>query len=134
MRRSQESGNHIAVLSTLDNEHELILSSKDNSDGCRTNGGELLCLSLASCYCNDIYRESHTFNIDVLSVDVKVIAVFGGVGESAKSISYTPTVKARASEDKIQALILHTDNVAEIHNTIRQGMPVVLDGMSAISV
>ena len=73
--------------------------------------GELLCLALASCLCNDIYRDSTSLKIDVLAVDVEVRAEFGGIGEAAKSICYTPTVKARASEEEIQALIIHTDRV-----------------------
>jgi uncharacterized OsmC-like protein len=123
-----------ATLSTMNNEHSLILASKENGGGCRANGGELMCLALAACYCNDIYREVASLNIEVLSVEVEVISEFGGIGEAAKSICYTPTVEGRASTEEITALILHTDKVAEIHNTIRKGMVVELAGMNPVSV
>ena len=125
---------HAALLSTLGNAHKIELDSKEGGAGCRANGGELLCLSIASCFCNDIYRESVSFGIEVESVRVKVTAEFGGVGEAAKSISYFPTVEARASEAEIEALIIHTDKVAEIHNTLRQGMPVKLTSIHAESM
>lgn len=122
-----------ATLFTNEDRHEMRLAPKENGLGTRANGGELLCLAIASCYCNDIYREAAGRHIEVSSVEVRVEAEFGGVGEAAKAIRYSVTVKARASERQIEELIAHTDRVAEIHNTIRKGMPVELRSMKAIS-
>ena len=125
---------HQAFLSTQGNGHKIELDSKEAGAGCKANGGELLCLSIASCFCNDIYRESKQFGIEVESVSVRVTAEFGGVGEPAKSIFYIPTVEARASQEAILDLIHHTDKVAEIHNTLRQGMPLELADMKTVSI
>jgi uncharacterized OsmC-like protein len=38
--------------------------------GSSANGGEPLFLALASCYCNDIYRETAKRNIEVERVEV----------------------------------------------------------------
>lgn len=37
---------------------ELQIAPKTTGYGSSINGGELLMLSLATCYCNDIYREA----------------------------------------------------------------------------
>ncbi len=47
-------------------------SSKENGYGSSASGGELLFLALATCYCNDIYREAAKKNIKVESVEVDV--------------------------------------------------------------
>jgi len=49
-------------------------------------------------------------------------------------VFYRATVAARASEDRVGELILHTDRVAEIHNTLRKGMAVELESFVARSV
>jgi uncharacterized OsmC-like protein len=91
------------------------------------NGGELLFLALATCHCNDIYREAAKRGIQIDEVDVTVEGEFGAEGECAKQIVYRPRVKAAATDDEVRALILHTDGVAEIHNTLRERVPVSLD-------
>ena len=128
------SGKYLATLSTKGDKHIVEMSAKESGAGTRANGGELLCLALASCYCNDIYREAAGRNIDVVSVEVEVHAEFGGVGESAKEIKYSPTVKAHAAKEEIELLVLETDKFAEIHNTRRQGMAVGLSEPKAVSV
>ncbi len=59
-------------------------------------------------------------------VKVRAQAEFGSAGEPARSLSYWATVAAHASERDIPELMLHTDKVAEIHNTLRRGMEVRL--------
>ncbi len=94
------------------------------------NGGELLVAALATCYCNDIYREAAKRKINVESVEVEAEAE----GEAAKAVSYRACAKARASEDEIRALIIYTDKVAEIQNTVRASTPVLLKSVEAITV
>ena len=48
--------------------------------GSSVNGGQLLCLAAATCYCNDLYREAKQRGIEVLRVNVDVEAEFGGPG------------------------------------------------------
>ena len=75
-------------------------------------------LALATCYCNDIYREAAKRNINVSSVQVEVSGEFGDApGSAAQNVTYSATVEADASEADIRALMARTDTVAEIQNT-----------------
>ena len=83
-------------------------------------------LALATCYCNDIFREAAGLGIEVEEVEVSAIGEFGAAGEPASHIEYRAKVKAGADEQKIHELIEHTDRVAEVHLTIRRGLNVTL--------
>ena len=126
--------NHEVLLTTNEQSKSLQISPKSSGFGSSVSGGELLFLALATCYCNDIYREAERHGIRVVSVEVEVCGEFGGVGEPARNISYRARVSAEASQEAIQALMAHTDQVAEIHNTLRTLTPVVLDQIEAVAV
>jgi organic hydroperoxide reductase OsmC/OhrA len=51
-------GENTVSLRTEAREHSLTIPPKAEGLGSGTNGGELLFLALATCYCNDIYREA----------------------------------------------------------------------------
>jgi organic hydroperoxide reductase OsmC/OhrA len=95
--------------------------------GSAINGGEFLMLALATCYCNDLYREAAKRNIHIDEVQVQAQADFPGVGLAAKNIRYSARIKADADEQTLAELIRHTDAVAEVQNTIRAGVHVELD-------
>ena len=126
--------NHQVTLQTNDNVHSIVIPPKSTGYGSSANGGELLFLALASCYCNDIYREAAKRNIKVERVEVNVEGDFGAEGEPAKNVTYTARVFADASEDEIRDLMKFTDTVAEIQNTLRVETPVVLAEVNAVSV
>jgi hypothetical protein len=67
-------------------------------------------------------------------MEVEVSGEFGGEGEAARKVSYQAEVAAKASREAILDLMRHTDSVAEIQNTLRQGMPVVLTQCEAREV
>lgn len=116
-------------LQTNDSIHSIQIPSKPTGFGSKANGAELLFLALATCYCNDIYREAARRNIKVNSVQVEVEGEFGAEGEPAKNISYKARVNANAEETQIKDLMSYTDKVAEIQNTLRRGIPVNLKGI-----
>lgn len=118
-------------VSTAGNSRHLEIPSKPGGQGSAVNGGELLLLALATCYCNDIYREAARLNIRVDGVDVEATAEFAGVGLAASNIRYRARVSSPAPEDQVAALLRETDGVAEIHNTVRRGVPVQLLPWSA---
>ena len=118
---------HTVELRTNGSQHSLSVAPRANGFGSSANGAELLCLAAATCYCNDIYREAEKRSMVVVRVEVEVRAEFGAAGEPAKSLRYQAKVAARASESDIRALMLHTDQVAEIQNTLRRGMDVHFD-------
>jgi organic hydroperoxide reductase OsmC/OhrA len=122
------------TLITNGNAHTLTVPPKPTGAGSSANGGEILFLALATCYCNDIYREAKKRGIDVLKVEVSVDGEFGGEGEPARNIVYGGRVTAHATAEAIVDLMRYTDTVAEIQNTIRRGVSVQLVRTEAIPV
>jgi organic hydroperoxide reductase OsmC/OhrA len=88
---------------------------------------------MATCYCNDLSREAAKRRIEVTGVEVRASAEFGSEGAPAQRLTYRVTVRANAPEASIRELIKHTDGVAEVQNTLRLGLPVALESISAIS-
>lgn len=105
----------------------LIIPSKTSGYGSAVNGGELLLLALATCFCNDLYREAGKKNIAVSEVEVTASAEYDEEGLPGKNFRYKVRVKAKASPEQVRELIKHTDRIAEIHNTIRKGVEITLE-------
>jgi organic hydroperoxide reductase OsmC/OhrA len=122
------------TLTTGGTSHSLEVAPRSTGYGSSANGGELLCLALATCYCNDLYREAAKRSIEVLGVEVRANAEFSAEGLPANRLSYRVSVRADAAESAIRELILHTDSVAEVHNTLRLGIPVALESFTAVSM
>jgi organic hydroperoxide reductase OsmC/OhrA len=127
-------GQHEVRLITNDQPLSLAIPPRPSGFGSTVNGGELLFLALATCYCNDIYREAELQNIQVQGVDVTVEGEFGAPGEPARNVAYRARVTARASEEAIRTLMQHTDHMAEIQNTLRIATPVPLAQIEAVSI
>lgn len=119
-------GRNEVLLATDNDRHTISIPPKESGHGSKANGGELLFLALATCYCNDLYREAAKRGIQLATVEVEVTGEFGGVGEPARNVTYRAKVEARASERDIRDLMTHTDQVAEIHNSLRLGTKVSL--------
>ncbi|HSE40509.1 MAG TPA: OsmC family protein [Acidobacteriota bacterium] len=79
-------GQHEVCLTTDDQTRSLTISPKATGFGSSANGGELLFLALATCYCNDIYLEAEKRNIPIQSVEVIVEGDFGLPGEPAQNV------------------------------------------------
>lgn len=125
---------HHVTVTTGESSHALAIAAKPGGHGSATNGGELLCLALATCYCNDIYREAAARGIVVEAVEVEAEAEFGGPGEPAKSVRYRANIQARGSAEAVRALAIHTDTVAEVQNTLRTPPRVELTDVHVVSV
>jgi organic hydroperoxide reductase OsmC/OhrA len=104
----------------------LAIPAKAMGKGSSINGGELLMLALATCYCNDLYREAERLRIPLDSVEVEATAQFPDIGLAATNICYRARVSSPAAASAIADLLRQTDAVAEVHNTIRAGVPVAL--------
>lgn len=122
-----EAGAHHAAVST-DGRASTIAVGGRPAGGSALNGGELLCLALATCYCNDLYREAALRGIVLNGVRVDVVAQFGAAGEPARHIEYHAQLRSDAPPTALEALLAHTDTVAEVHNTLRVGIPVTRVG------
>lgn len=130
-RVANSSGTHDVMLSTNGAARGLPIPPGAEGRGSSANGGELLCLALATCYCNDLYREAKKRGIEVERVEVDVEATFGAEGSAAEKLSYRARVSARASRDRIVDLMRHTDTVAEIQNTMRRSCQIALADIDA---
>jgi organic hydroperoxide reductase OsmC/OhrA len=125
-RVQNSQGHHQVTLDTNGKAHAIVIAPKATGFGSSANGGELLFLALATCYCNDIYREAGKRGLSVSSVEVVVEGDFGADGEPAKNVTYRAKVAAQGSADAVRDLMRHTDELAEIQNTLRVGTPVRL--------
>lgn len=122
------------ILQTGDNQHSIIVAPKANGFGSSMNGGEALMLALATCYCNDIYREAEKAGLLVYKVAVEVECDFDGVsGHPVENIKYHVQVDGDGSQDEIETLIHNTDTLAEIHNTLRRASEVSLASVKVIT-
>lgn len=122
------SAAHDVSVRTGESSQSLPIGRKADGAGSSVNGGEFLMLALATCYCNDLYRESRRLGIPIDGVEVEACAEFPGIGLAATNISYRAHVHSSAPAADIQRLLRETDAVAEVHNTVRAGVPVRLVG------
>ncbi len=127
-------GQHHVTVSTNDKAQSLTIPPKSTGFGSSANGGEVLFLALATCYCNDVYREASKRGVKVEHVEVEVTGEFGAEGEPARNVSYRSKVTAKASAAEIQDLMKQADRLAEIQNTLRRETPVVLSGVEVVAL
>jgi len=123
--RNSESAHEVSV-STDGSSQSLQVPAKTGGKGLAVNGGEFLMLALATCYCNDLHREAQRMGIALTNVEVEAKAEFEAAGLAASNIHYHARVESSATAEQIASLIRQTDAVAEVHNTIRAGVPVLL--------
>lgn len=133
-RVQNSEGEHHVTLRTGDQTHALTVPPRPAGFGSSVNGGELLFLALATCFCNDVYREAAKQGLRVRRVDVEVEGQFGAEGEPARNVTYHVRVAADASEAEIRALLNRTDRMAEIQNTLRSGVPVTLESVEVVDL
>lgn len=124
--RNRREVNEIRV-HTNGNSRILNIPSKPDGYGSAVSGGEFLALAIATCFCNDLYREAGKRNISVSEVEVTASCEFNTEGEPGTDFRYKVFVKSNATEEEIQELIKHTDSIAEIQNTIRNGVTITLE-------
>ncbi|MGZ8982236.1 MAG: OsmC family protein [Burkholderiaceae bacterium] len=115
---------HRVSVATDGSAQSVAIAAKARGPGSSVNGGELLMLALATCYCNDLYREAARMNIPIASVEVEARGEFEGVGLGAVNVRYRARIESPASHSEIEGLLDRTDAVAEVHNTLRAGVQV----------
>jgi uncharacterized OsmC-like protein len=125
-RLSNTASSHSVEVETEGRKQSIAIAPKSVGRGSSVNGGELLFAALATCFCNDLYREAAKRGIEVHGVEVDVTGTFGNPGEPARDISYRVQVQADAPKATIDDLIRTTDSLTEIQNTVRAGCAVRL--------
>ncbi len=118
---------HKVSVTTGNTVKTLDVPCREGGSGSGINGGEFLMLAVATCYCNDLYREAARLGVSVESVEVEASADFAGIGLAASNIRYRARVVSSASDAELARLLRETDAVAEIHNTLRAGVAVGLE-------
>ena len=121
---ANRAASHDVTLRTADKSQALVVAAKATGGGSAVNGGEFLMLALATCYCNDLYREAAARGLVLTAVEVEASAEFAAAGLAATDIRYRARVESSAPDAEIEALLRETDRVAEVHNTVRAGLPV----------
>lgn len=81
---------------------------------------------MATCFCNDLYREAGTRGIQINAIDVQFNGEFGEEGESGSNFRYEVRVDSNSPGPVIDDLIKYVDEIAEIHNTLGKGGEVKL--------
>lgn len=117
---------HSVSLTTEGKTHSISIGSKADGYGSSVNGGELLFLALATCYCNDLYREAKKRDIKIERIEVEVEGTFEAEGAPATNINYSARINGDADNETLRELMKHTDTVSEIQNTLRAGTKVTL--------
>lgn len=123
---SSSPAHHEVAVRTGSTTQSLAVAAKSTGRGSAVNGGEFLMLALATCYCNDLYREAERLGIAIEGATVEATAEFPGIGLAATNIAYRASVQSSADAEAIARLLRETDAVAEVHNTVRAGVPVRL--------
>ena len=90
------------------------------------SGGQLLYLSIAACVSNDLYREAGTMGIPLRRVSVEVDGDFPSRGSASTPIDVAVTIDADAPDAVVDQLLAEVDRVAEIPNSLRGTVPVVI--------
>lgn len=104
----------------------LTLPARGSEGGSAVNGGELLMLALATCYCNDLYREATRLGMVLRAVEVQASADFAGRGLGATNIRYKARIDTDEPHERVLQLLRETDAVAEVNNTLRSANDVAL--------
>jgi uncharacterized OsmC-like protein len=117
---------HQTVVQTNGSSKQITITPKSSGFGSSVNGAALLLLSIASCFCNDIYREADKRKIAFSGIEATVTGEFGAEVEPGSNLKYKTNMVADAPPAKINDLINYTDKIAEIHNTLRRGITISL--------
>jgi uncharacterized OsmC-like protein len=117
-------------------QHSLVIDrgQGEGGQGMGFDGGQLLLLAIGACYANDVFREADQRGLEVLGVRVVVEGDWEGDPPRARNVRFSTRVEADADEDEIMDLIQHVDRLAEVHNTLREGVDVELIEAEAVSM
>jgi uncharacterized OsmC-like protein len=124
-RITSAGGAHSASVETSGVVRSLRIPAKAQGAGSSVNGGELLFLALATCFCNDVYREAAKRDLVIDRLEVDVNGAFDADGV-ARNIRYRTEIASNAPRDPLADLVRYVDEIAEIHRAVRRGTPVEL--------
>ena len=124
-RVSNHPSRHEVTLATDSREQRLAIPPKRAGRGSEVNGGEVMCLAIATSFCNVLFREAAARGVSVDSVEVEVESEFG-LAEPARSLKYRVRVSGASDDATLREIAKRADTIAEVHNTLRAGIAVEL--------
>ena len=99
------ASSHATTVESGEARRSLSVPPKPAGRGSAVNGGEFLMLALATCYCNDLFREAARLGLVLDAVEVEASAEFAGVGLAATDIRYAARVQSSAAPEAIDGLL-----------------------------
>lgn len=96
------------------------------------SGEELFMMAIGASICNDLYREAALWQVNIRHVEIIVNGDWGGEPVKATNIRYDIKVESAAPREKIEELIRHTDQIAEIPLSLRSGAAVKLNHVEVV--
>lgn len=84
-------------------------------------------MAIGASYCNDLFRDAATFDVELDQVEIIVNGDWTGEPLHAQNVRYDVKVRSSAPREKIEALLKHTDRHAEVLHTLRNGTAVRLN-------
>lgn len=96
------------------------------------SGEELFMMAIGASVCNDLYREAAVRGIELHQVEIVINGDWSGEPAQARNIRYDVKIQSNASREDTEALVKHTDQIAEIPHTLRAGTAVKLNTMEIL--
>lgn len=90
-------GAYSTALTTHSNAQSVVNPPRAPGSGSRAKGGDLLFLALATCCCNNVYREATKHGFAVEHREVDVAGQSGAEAEPASQIHYHAKITADAT-------------------------------------
>lgn len=100
---TSSAAGHAVAVRTGESSQSLPVPRRVDGPGSGVNGGEFLMLALATCYCNDLFREAKRLGIPIEGAQVEATAEFPGIGLAAVNITYRATIQSSASRPTCSA-------------------------------
>ena len=92
---ASSAATHEVTVRTGTISQSLAVPAKVTGRGSSINGGEFLMLALATCYCNDLYREAERLRIPIEGAQVEATAEFPGTGWQPQTFATVPSSSLR---------------------------------------
>ena len=107
--------------------HTIVVDRPDGKAGGRGmgfNGGQLLCLAIGGCFCNDLQYVAYDMGIRLASIEVDVTVDFEGTPLIATAAVMRVAVTAIDKGVDIGGVIRRASEISSVTNSIRRGVPV----------
>jgi hypothetical protein len=127
-RLSNNFSQHKVEVETEGRTQSIPIARNSVGRGSSINDGELLFVALATCFCNDLYREAAKRGVEVQDVQVEVTGTFGNPGETTDELSVTAS-RYRPMRRKPRLMILFAQRTHSQRFKIR----LALDALSGWS-